>query len=87
MTELSRRISTVYRAARVRTTPYAERGARIARRARGAATERLLETRVPDRMRVSADDSFVVGCISRAMLMRGTSWSSGWDPWKDWPGT
>ena len=61
MTELTRRISTAYRAARVRTTPYAERGARIARRARGAATERLLETRVPDRMRVSADDSFVVG--------------------------
>lgn len=61
MTEFPKRIASTADSIRSRTAPYAEKGTRIARRARDIAAARLAERRVHDQMRVQPTDAFVVG--------------------------
>ena len=61
MTDFQQRLTAASQGLRARTASIAERGARIARRSRGAAAARVQESRVPETMRPRADDGFVVG--------------------------
>lgn len=61
MTEFPKRIASTADSIRSRTAPYAEKGTRIARRARDIAAARLAERRVHDQMRVQPTDAFVAG--------------------------
>lgn len=61
MTEFQQRLTAASQGLRARTASIAERGARIARRSRGAAAARVQESRVPETMRPRANDGFIVG--------------------------